>query len=151
MPEASQSLTMVDIKEIFWILGMIVASCTLVVTVVIWVNKQLSMTRAQLYSRINKEAAVTELKLAQSTQVSIENRERIGLLELSNRHQESRLDGLDEKIDNVQNEVTATKDKVMEMNLSMQTNQLSLIGEFRNMSDRFISEISKMKEQQKEK
>jgi hypothetical protein len=141
---AAQAVNMVDIRNIFWILGLMASAGAGAITGILWVNKQISQTRTQLYGRINREADATDTKIESGKILMSMNKEKIGLLELSNKHQESRLDGLDEKIDNVQSEVTATKEKVVEMNLAMQTNQLSIIGEIRSMGDKFTSELDRM-------
>lgn len=142
--EVGQNANMVDIGYIFWILGLMVSAGVGGITVFVWFNRQLSQTRAQLYTRIYKDAAVTEGKIKEQSTIAYENKERLGLLELSNRHQESRLDGLDEKIDNVQSEVTATKDKVVEMNLTMAQNQLVVIGEVRAIGDKFAAATDRL-------
>lgn len=146
--EAAQTVSMADVKTVFWILGLIGSVGTAIAVIITRANSQLSSTRAQLYGKINKDKAESEKKLKEITALAQDSKEKVSLLELANKHQESRLDGLDEKIDNVQKEITDTKDKVTAINLKMSENQLALVGEVRSIGDKFSNEISKIQIQQ---
>lgn len=146
--QTAQAVTSTDVQTVFWILGLMGAAGTGAISVFLWFSRQLSQTRQQLYSKINKETSATDAKLKENSQLTHESKERLGLLELSNKHQESRLDGLDEKIDNVQKEITDTKKEVVAMNLKISENQLALVGEVRAIGDRFGNEIAKIQLQQ---
>lgn len=133
-----------DAQMVFWVLGVAGTVGMCVAGGLAWLNKQLSSTRAQLYSKINRDKTLNDEKAKETAGLAQESKEKVALLEQSRRHQESRLDGLDDKIDNVQREITDTRKEVAAMSLKISENHLTTIGEVRAIGDKFALEIAKM-------
>jgi peptidoglycan hydrolase CwlO-like protein len=121
----TEEITGMGLKELVFVITLLCSTAGAGISFSWWFNRQLSQAKRELYSHVGKH-----------TEVIHNNRERIGLMELSNRHQESRLDLLDDKIDGIQNDITETKADISRLNQKLSENHLMVLGAIQQLGDK---------------
>lgn len=130
------AITMDTLKMVGWFAGSIFGVVSVTATIIMWINKQLKRTRIDLFTRINSD-------LKESQGVSV----RVSLLEQAHTHHESRMDGMDIKMDVMLKDITDIKDKFTRLSQKQAENHLTIVGEIRNLGDKMT--IKQLQEQNK--
>jgi peptidoglycan hydrolase CwlO-like protein len=120
-----EEVSSLGLKDMVFILTLLCSTAGAGISFSWWFNRQLSTTRRELYTYMGQHVDSITM-----------SRERIGLIELSNRHQESRLDLLDDKIDGIQSDITETKADVGRLNQKLSENHLTVLGAIQQLSDK---------------
>lgn len=121
----TEDISGLGLKDLAFILTLLCSTAGAGVSFSWWFNRQLSQAKRELYSHVGKHVEVIHT-----------NKERIGLIELSNKHQESRLDLLDDKIDGIQTDITETKADLGRLNQKISENHLTVLGAIQQLGDK---------------
>ena len=114
-----------EIKSAGALVSYFIAGVTGVLGAVFWFQNQLKATRVELYRKINRNHEETTA-----------SKERVSLLEQAHSHHESRMDGMDVKMDTMQKDITTIKENFSQLSQKQSENHLNIVGEIRGIGDK---------------
>jgi len=114
-----------EVKDVLFIITLLCSTAGAGVSFAWWFNRQLSANKRELYAHIAEQSKVVQT-----------NRERLGLIELSNKHYESRMDLLEDKIDGIQIDITENRADVGRLNQKISENHLTVLSAIQHLGDK---------------
>lgn len=161
---SSVGISFDDIKTIFWLVGGAISALMVGVSGAWWFNQQLQTTRRDLYSRMDQTKKVLEdsqkvvVKSLEESQKEVigavshnkddcrDTKERVKLLERDYEHQQERTDKMDKTLQAIENDLSSTKDSLIELSQKSREDTLMIMGEIRSMEGRHQLSLMEMKE-----
>ncbi len=136
-----------EIKSIVWVMGILVSMVTAGASVSWWMSRQHSQTRKDLYIKINSVERNMSKRLEGNKESCTNNKERVGLLEQSQNHMNQRIEGIDNKLEDMKADITLTKDKISYLAQKQGEQHLAIVGEIRGLGDKIIIDQLKKTQQ----
>ncbi len=127
-----------DIKFIVWFAGAFISALSAGAGVAWWFSRQQSQTRKELYTKINGVKRDVDKEIKTNKESCSETKERVGLLEQSHGHLEQRIDGIDNKLEAMQQDITSTKEGLNMLSQKQSENHLTVVGEIRGLGDKLL-------------
>lgn len=153
-PTAQQAgISFEDIKMIVWLVGVVLSALLAGCSAAWWFNTQLSKTRKDLYTRINtvkgeleNTAQIVSTNVTHNKDDCRDTKERVTLLERDHLHQQEKTDKMDESLNIIKSDLSATKDSVIELAQKSREDTLTIMGEIRSMEGRNQLQLMEVKE-----
>lgn len=137
----------VPFTQITWVIGAICGAAMAAASGAWWFSRQQSTTRRDLYVKINRVEREMRSEVVTNKESCTNTKQRVSLLEQSHGHLEQRMDGVDDKLDAMQTDITTTKEGLTALSQKQSEQHLAVIGEIRSLGDKLlIHQLSKNQE-----
>lgn len=142
----STGMSFDDLKIIVWLAGAFVSALAAGLGVSWWFSQQLSNTRKDLYIKINENHKEVKGSIDHNKDDCRNTKERVTLLERDHLHQQEKTDKMDESLNIIKSDLSATKDSVIELAQKSREDTLTIMGEIRSMEGRNQLQLMEVKE-----